>query len=352
MKKLFIIAMGALMIKSAQAQTKSKKQTKTITKQSIKSMTLTTYTTTDVTIPSEGKNLAGKFYMPDVAAGRKPGVVIILGPVTSVKEQVPKEYATRLASRGYASLIFDPRYFGSSEGEPRQYENGDAKAEDVNNAVKYLIAEGKIDAKNIIVLGVCQGANWVARAATENPAIKKLILVSGNFLYKESIESYFRDTDFKDISLLKKRIAGGKAALDKYKQTGVVDYIPAVGTNDAPDRLMPNQTANQYYSSFVSELPPFILYRGKWQNKVAKMSEYELWQTKIDEDFNKVSVPTLFIATEKSATSPEYIPVLMKGIKNEKKELKMIHGKIHMQFYNDAETIDMASAAVTDWLSK
>lgn len=352
MKKIFALTIGAILVSTAvHAQTETPQPSAMSTLQVEKPGVLYTYTATDVTIPSNGLKLAAKVYMPNLPAGQKPGVAVILGPVTSVKEQVSKEYATRLATRGYAAVIFDPRYYGSSEGEPRQFENGDAKAEDINNVVQYMLAQGQVDANNVIALGICQGANWVTRAATQNPAIKKLVLVSGNFLYKESIESYFRDTDFKDISMVEKRIAGGKAALDKYKATGMIDYIPAVGKADAPDRLMPNQTANQYYSTFVSDLPYFISYRGKWQNQVAKMSEYELWQTKINEDFNKVKTPTLFIATERSATSPAYIPILLKGIQNPKKELKMISGKGHIQFYNDSETIDAAVNVTSNWLA-
>ena len=42
--------------------------------------------------------------------------------MTSVKEQVTGVYAKSLAEIGFITLAIDHRYFGESEGAPRQYE--------------------------------------------------------------------------------------------------------------------------------------------------------------------------------------------------------------------------------------
>jgi fermentation-respiration switch protein FrsA (DUF1100 family) len=63
----------------------------------------------------EGETLVGDLFWPE---GSEPtGVVVAVGPLTSVKEQAPGTYARALAERGYAALAFDYRYcksFGSS----------------------------------------------------------------------------------------------------------------------------------------------------------------------------------------------------------------------------------------------
>lgn len=56
-----------------------------------------------VAFPSEGVALAGHLDRPPGAAGPRPAVVL-LGPMTYVKEQVPAEYARRLSARGYVAL--------------------------------------------------------------------------------------------------------------------------------------------------------------------------------------------------------------------------------------------------------
>jgi dienelactone hydrolase len=74
---------------------------------------------TAVTFRSGKLKLAGHLYRPrgTAAATRTPGVVLV-GPISSVKEQTVPHYAERLADAGYTALTFDSRSFGESEGEP------------------------------------------------------------------------------------------------------------------------------------------------------------------------------------------------------------------------------------------
>ena len=72
------------------------------------------------------------------------GVVIAVGPLTSVKEQAAGTYAQAMAERGYAALAFDYRYFGESNGQPRQFENPEANIEDIRNAATALLADDRL----------------------------------------------------------------------------------------------------------------------------------------------------------------------------------------------------------------
>ena len=71
-------------------------------------------------------------YVPDDAPR---AALVTTGPLTSVKEQAAGAYAKALAERGFASLAFDHRTFGESEGRPRQFENPVAKIADIRAAV-------------------------------------------------------------------------------------------------------------------------------------------------------------------------------------------------------------------------
>ena len=58
--------------------------------------------------------MVGNLFLPE---GDEPaGVVVAVGPLTSVKEQAAGAYARAMAERGYAALAFDYRYFGESGG--------------------------------------------------------------------------------------------------------------------------------------------------------------------------------------------------------------------------------------------
>src|SRR5215475_2669695 len=115
-----------------------------------------TTTRTRFTFDSEGETLDGNLFMP--AAKEPAGVVVAVGPLTSVKEQAAGTYARAMAERGYAALAFDYRYFGESEGQPRQFENPDANIEDIQNAGTALLADDRLAHLPLFGLGVCFGA--------------------------------------------------------------------------------------------------------------------------------------------------------------------------------------------------
>jgi fermentation-respiration switch protein FrsA (DUF1100 family) len=77
----------------------------------------------DITFISNGNRIVGRLHLPgETQSGEQlPGVVVV-GPASSVKGQVPTIYAERLAELGYAALVFDHFTYGESEGWPRSDE--------------------------------------------------------------------------------------------------------------------------------------------------------------------------------------------------------------------------------------
>ena len=119
----------------------------------------------DVTFTSNGNHIVGQLHLPDVQDDASlPGVVVV-GPASSVKGQVPTIYAERLAQLGYAALVFDHSSYGESEGWPRSDEDPFAKIEDVKNAVTFLAGHDQIDADRIAAVGVCAGGGYAPSAA-------------------------------------------------------------------------------------------------------------------------------------------------------------------------------------------
>src|ERR1700719_2701456 len=110
----------------------------------------------DVTFTSNGNQIVGRLTLPDNAQSDAsfPGVVVV-GPASSVKGQVPTIYAERLAELGYAALAFDHSTYGESEGWPRPAEDPFAKIEDVKNAVTFLAGHDRVDPGRLAAVGVC-----------------------------------------------------------------------------------------------------------------------------------------------------------------------------------------------------
>jgi fermentation-respiration switch protein FrsA (DUF1100 family) len=74
-------------------------------------------TETPFRFQSGDETLVGNLFLP--ADARPAGVVVAVGPLTSVKEQAAGAYAQAMSERGYAALAFDYRCFGESGGQPR-----------------------------------------------------------------------------------------------------------------------------------------------------------------------------------------------------------------------------------------
>ena len=70
----------------------------------------------------KNSKVIGNLFIPENEKIFKYPAAFIGGPMTSVKEQVTGVYAQALAERGFVTLAIDHRYFGESEGKPRQYE--------------------------------------------------------------------------------------------------------------------------------------------------------------------------------------------------------------------------------------
>jgi uncharacterized protein len=94
-------------------------------------------------------------------------VVVAVGPLSSVKEQAAGAYAQAMAERGYGALAFDYRYFGQSDGQPRQVENPEANIEDIRNAATALLADDRLTGLPLFGLGICFGAGPMVRSVAE-----------------------------------------------------------------------------------------------------------------------------------------------------------------------------------------
>ncbi|KAF5574470.1 esterase lipase [Fusarium subglutinans] len=209
------------------------------------------YTVEKVTYPSHGETINGILYLPkDVA--NPPGVVV-LGPYSFVKEQVPLQYATRLADEGYAALIFDPRTVGESTGQPRRLENPKMKGirmirlkpkmknEDVVSGLDYLAGRGDVDPKKLFLVGVCQGGPECLDVASYDDRVVAVASVTGYYRDHETdvwmictgcvniepgvdVGSLKLPTPEQGEALYQARIERARKAKELYDTTGEVTY--------------------------------------------------------------------------------------------------------------------------------
>lgn len=126
-----------------------------------------------LTIPRGPFELAADLHLPDNADSSAPLRAVVLStPGSSVKGQIGANYASRLAARGIAALVFDPAHQGQSGGEPRDLEDPYRRGEDISYAIDVLTTTPGIDPHRIGVLGICAGGGYAVHTARTDHRIK------------------------------------------------------------------------------------------------------------------------------------------------------------------------------------
>ncbi len=134
-----------------------------------------------MSIPRGSFDLAAVLHLPDDDESGPYPVVVLSTPGSSVKEQIGANYASRLAARGIAALVFDPAYQGESGGEPRDLEDPYRRGEDISYAIDALTLEPDVDADRIGVLGICAGGGYAVHTARTDHRIRAVgTVVAGN----------------------------------------------------------------------------------------------------------------------------------------------------------------------------
>ena len=293
------------------------------------------YTVSRVSFLSDGDSVVGNLFMP--AGSDRCAAVVILGPVATVKEQAPMQYATRLARAGLATLVFDPRGSGESAGHPRRWEGGARKVGDLRAALAYLASVPGLDPARLHLLGLCQGANWAIAAALEDASVRSLALVAGHYLTPEVCAMYYGSAD-----AVAGRVARGQTAASAFAADGSVSYLPIVNDNAAeanPDVLLNFDAARMYYRPWADR-NMFLAHHGQWENRIATMSEAELWTTRTDLALSHLTTPTLMIHADRAASGPKIPRALFDTIPAARKALVWLGNQTQFQFYEDPITID------------
>ncbi|MGH9243599.1 MAG: alpha/beta hydrolase [Acidimicrobiales bacterium] len=215
---------------------------------------------TPITFRSDDVALAGHLRLPE--EGTPVPAVVFTGPFTGVKEQVTGTYAAALAERGYATLAFDHRNFGQSEGQPRQHEDSAGKARDLLDAVSFLATHPGVDSDRIGSVGICLGGSYALRHAAFDPRVRALTLVAGGFNSPVDMRAGMGPERYRQI------LAELATIAERTFATGEVPYIPAVSA-DQRDAAMPGDEPWAYYGTERAASP-------RWVNRVTRLSIREL----------------------------------------------------------------------------
>ena len=125
-----------------------------------------------------GLQLAGIVYRPrNRKADAKLPMIIVGGPMASVKELTQSLYAQLLADRGYMTMVFDHSYVGASEGHPRAYEDPQVKGSDWRSAITFAQTLTDIDTDRIAGVGICGSGVYLPCGVKDDPRMKAVVSI-------------------------------------------------------------------------------------------------------------------------------------------------------------------------------
>jgi fermentation-respiration switch protein FrsA (DUF1100 family)/ketosteroid isomerase-like protein len=289
-----------------------------------------------VEFKSEGLVLAGNLHLPQNFDDRKTyKAVVVTGSWTTVKEQMADTYATKLAGEGLVALTFDFRNYGASEGQPRNYENPEMKAQDIINAVRFLKTLNFVEAKNIGGLAICASAGYMSAAIAKGADFKAVNFVAPWLHNAEIARSIYGEENTKNL------IAKSDAAKKKFAETGQVDYVVAASDKDSSAAM---------FGAFDYYLNPRRGAIKEWGNQFAVMA----WKGWLEFDpikqAEKVNIPVQIIHS-KTAAVPNGAELYYSKL-NSPKNIVWIEKATQFDFYDGEQLSTEAVKQSAKWFEK
>ena len=193
---------------------------------------------------SEGYKIGGNLFKPNNFKEEDVlPAVVMAGPMTGVKEQVAGLWAEHLAKAGFITLAFDHRNFGESEGTPRQHEDPSKKIEDLKNATSFLVSLHDVDGSKIGACGISMGGGYALQLAAWDRRIKAVSIVAAGL----NLGDTFLELMGKEA--LVKHLQDLNSSRQQHYDTGEVQYIPAVATENKPAAMMGDEPFEYYGTS-------------------------------------------------------------------------------------------------------
>jgi fermentation-respiration switch protein FrsA (DUF1100 family) len=292
----------------------------------------------DIAFDAGGIKIAGHLRLPSGDDGPQPGLVFT-GPFSGVKEQVTGHYAGLLAERGFATLAFDHRNFGASEGAVRQHEDSAGKLVDLRAATSFLADHEAIDAERIGCVGICLGGGYALKHSAFDPRVKALAVVAAAFNDPKVMRANLGADGYRAMMASFAEVAAREDAV------GDVEYLPAVSA-DGGAAAMPGREPWDYYGTDRSA-------GGAWENRVTRLSIRELITVDlaIGADF-VAPTPTLVVhGRNDDFCSPAGAQDAFDRIGGPK-ELLWLDTSNHIDLYDQPPYVGPAVDRITTWMDE
>ena len=270
--------------------------------------------------PAGGALLVGRVYRNvDELVTPQPAVVVT-GSWLTVKEQMARTYALRLAEQGLTAFTFDFTGFGKSGGAPRQLELPARKIADIAAAADFLSTMSFVRKGGVGHVGICASAQYALAAIARGARIRSFVSIAGWYHDAESVATFYGGVEGARV-----RIGRAREALETWAKSGDVIMVPAYRAGDERAGMF---FELDYYANPGRGAVP------EWKNEMAEMS-WLFWLT-FDgvRSAEEVNAPTLMVHSD-ACVFPEHAKAVYAALKGPK-QIEWTQGS-QIDFY-DQET--------------
>lgn len=210
---------------------------------------------TEIRFRSEGTTCVGQFFPATRDNGTEAPVVVLGHGLGGTVDSGLIPFAERLSAAGFAALAFDYRYFGASEGQPRQRISMREQIADFRAACTAAAGQPGVDPERIVLWGVSLAGGHVFELAATLPAVAAAIsltpLVSGPAAAVAALGQH------RPTTMLRSTATGWRSALAQ-RVGREPATIPLVGRPGEQATL----TADGYYEAYLAMAGP------TWRNEI------------------------------------------------------------------------------------
>ncbi len=296
-----------------------------------------------VTFKSQGTSLRGVLNMPE-GPGPHP-LLVMAGGWCYVKEIVMPTYAAELAAVGCATLRFDYRGFGESDGDRRQHIDPWAQIEDYRNALSYAATLDGVDTERLGVWGISYSGGHALILAGIDARVRcavSVIPVIDGFESMRLVHGYGKGR----FAKLQQALAEDRERRARGEPEG---HIP----HNVPDPDLalctwPFQTSYKFFSSARETFAP------NYQSKSTLESTELLCQySVIDYLKRNLNTPTQMLIVEGDEHTPWDLQVdAFNQIRSVNKELSVMKKVTHIGLYAQKEFQLQAAARNADFVRR
>ena len=211
----------------------------------------------DTTFNSKGLKCSVTFYTPDhVAPGDRYPAIVMAHGIGLTKEMGLPQFAERFVQAGFVVTLFDFRYLGASEGEPRGQMLPAEQHEDYRNAITWTQLQSEVDPDRIGLWGFSYSGGHVLHLAAFDRRVKAIVAqmpTVNAFLNSRRLTS--------PLALEEMTTLLSQDRIKRY-QTGEVSYFPLVAPPGQPAFLATPDAFSWVESNKSAS-------KGRWENRIS-----------------------------------------------------------------------------------